>query len=237
MNRRVEPELLDELPPNDPDAVASRRDLRSLNFLMGHAAIVARVLLESAAQPPRWIVELGAGDGTFLLAVARRLARQWRNVEAVLLDRQNIVAERTRAGFRKLGWTSKLVQADVFDWLARSPEEAFDCTIVNLFLHHFPDVRLRKLLSLASERTNCFVACEPRRAPTVLGVSGLLWMIGCNSVTRHDAVASVRAGFIGEEIMALWPKESLWDLRESETRLFSHCFVALRALKCVGDDK
>ena len=229
MNRRVEPELLDELPPDDPSAVRSRRDLRRLNFLMRHATIVARALLESDTKPPRRVVELGAGDGTFLLAVAGKLARRWPNIEAVLLDRQNIVTGKTHAGFRELGWTSRLAQSDVFDWLARSREESFDCVIVNLFLHHFSAVRLRKLLSLVAERTNCFVACEPRRAPTVRGISGLLWLIGCNGVTRHDAVASVCAGFVDKELSALWPGENRWRLREKEAWLFSHCFVAQRS--------
>jgi hypothetical protein len=45
------------------------------------------------------------------------------------------------------------------------------------------------------------------------------------AVTRHDAPASVRAGFAGLELSALWPNEGRWELHES-TRLFAHCFVA-----------
>jgi hypothetical protein len=228
MNRRVEPELLDELPPDDPGAARSRKDLRRLNLLMGNATVVERALLESGGAPPHQIVELGAGDGTFLLAVARKLARRWRNVEAVLLDRRNIVTEQTRAGFTALGWACEIVQTDVFDWLARSPGESFDCVIANLFLHHFSDVRLRKLLLYAAERTNCFVACEPRRAPVVQAASHLLWLIGCNHVTRHDAVASVRAGFVTRELSTLWPEGDGWRLREAEAGLFGHCFIARR---------
>jgi len=37
----VIPELLDELPPDDPRAVHSRGDLRRVNKLMGNADIVA----------------------------------------------------------------------------------------------------------------------------------------------------------------------------------------------------
>ena len=44
MTRRVEPELLDELPASDPRAVRSRQDLRRVNAWMGNARIMARAL-------------------------------------------------------------------------------------------------------------------------------------------------------------------------------------------------
>jgi hypothetical protein len=228
MERRVEPELLDELPAGDPRATRSRRDLQRLNFLMGHTGIVARALRDASPEPPRRIVELGAGDGTFLLAVANRLAKHWRGVEVALVDRQEVVNDRTRDGFRALGWKVETIRADVFDWLARDSTPGVDCIVTNLFLHHFAESRLRTLLSLAAGRTRCFVACEPRRAPTVSGFSSLLGFIGCNDVTRHDAVVSVRAGFVGKELSALWPGDSNWQIQETEPWLFSHCLTAMR---------
>ena len=42
--RVLEPEWLDELPPQDPRAVRSRADLRRVNWLMGNARLIARVL-------------------------------------------------------------------------------------------------------------------------------------------------------------------------------------------------
>src|SRR6266536_4286482 len=67
VNRRVEPELLDSLPADDPGAVGSRRDLQRLNAWMGHGQLMARALrsaLDDAA--PQQLVELGAGDGEFM---------------------------------------------------------------------------------------------------------------------------------------------------------------------------
>ena len=58
--------------------------------------------------------------------------------------------------------------------------------------------------------------------------SHLLWAIGCNDVTRHDAVLSVEAGFSGCELSALWPESNEWQLHEHAARLFTHCFVARR---------
>jgi hypothetical protein len=56
--------------------------------------------------------------------------------------------------------------------------------------------------------------------------SRLLWAIGYNDVTRHDAVASVCAGFSGRELSALWPDKQNWRLTEQRTGAFSHLFIA-----------
>src|SRR5438128_1170401 len=85
-----------------------------------------------------------------------------------------------------------------------------------------------ELLELVSGRTNCFAACEPRRYPVALRASKWVWLLGCNPVTRHDAVASVRAGFDGAELSGFWPGDGGWRLREEAVGLFSHRFVAQR---------
>jgi len=227
MNRCIEPELLDELPANDPRAIRSRRDLRRVNSLMGNVGVIARGLLDTFAErPPRQLVDLGAGDGNLMLRLARRLSPVWPNLEITLVDRQDIVSVETRRELEALSWRVHSVAADVFDWLARTPDRAVDLVIANLFLHHFSNPDLSRLLQLVSGRTNCFAACEPRRYPAALRASRWLWLLGCNQVTRHDAVASVRAGFAGLELSALWPENGSWHLREEAVGLFSHRFVA-----------
>jgi len=72
--RRVVAELLDALPPDDPRAARSRRDLRVVNRIMGHAGTLAHALDTVATRQPLRLVELGAGDGTLaeaLLAAER----------------------------------------------------------------------------------------------------------------------------------------------------------------------
>ena len=44
MVRSLEAELVDELPPDHPEAIRGRRDLRRINALMGHVGILARAL-------------------------------------------------------------------------------------------------------------------------------------------------------------------------------------------------
>jgi hypothetical protein len=95
-------------------------------------------------------------------------------------------------------------------------------------LHHFSEDALRTLFANLAARVGFFAACEPRRSPWVLTASKLVRLIGCNDVSRHDAVASVRAGFMGRELSALWPQDGAWKLTEERAGLFTHCFVAER---------
>jgi hypothetical protein len=44
VKRLVQPEILDTLPPDDPRALRSRRDLRRVNAWMGNDAIMAQAL-------------------------------------------------------------------------------------------------------------------------------------------------------------------------------------------------
>jgi hypothetical protein len=228
--RRVEPEWLDELPQADPRAVWSRRDLKRINGWMLQARIMTRLLVAAFdGRTPRNLIELGAGDGTFMLALAKRLGPRWRNVKVTLVDRQNIVTDRTRRGFHDLGWQAETISADVFDFLRGAAPDCADMVLANLFLHHFERDSLAKLLSGAARLADSFAACEPWRAGSGLIGSRLLWAIGCNGVTQHDALVSVRAGFRGKELSELWPNDDDWHLQEGPALPFTHCFLARRA--------
>jgi 2-polyprenyl-3-methyl-5-hydroxy-6-metoxy-1,4-benzoquinol methylase len=225
--RSIEAEWLDVLRPDDPRAIRSRNDLRRINVCMLQHAIMAKTLLASRDDEPiRTILDLGAGDGTFMLRVARRLAPRWRDVTVILLDRLNIVSEETRRHFRSLRWNVEILSADVLGFLDQPNIPTVDVVTANLFLHHFPAEQLERLLTQIAKLTRLFVACEPRRAPRAMLASRMLWAIGCNDVSRHDAVVSVQAGFSGQELSELWPKQGGWEMQEQPAWLFTHCFAA-----------
>lgn len=217
--RRLEPEWLDALPASDPRAARSRRDLVRVNALMGNPGIVARALRGSA---PRQVADIGAGDGRFALRVLRAVGG---GGEIALVDRDAAVSDATLDAFRALGWKPHVVRADVFEWLDRDGQ-ALDAIFANLFLHHFERAPLARVLSGIARRASRFVACEPRRSSFALAGARLLGCIGCNDVTRHDAVVSVRAGFRDGELTALWPRDRKWVVDERARGLFSHAFVA-----------
>ncbi len=227
------PELLDSLAFDDPLAIGSRADLRRINRIMGAASLLARALdpLMRDSGPVR-LVELGAGDGELMLRVATRRAKDWPQVSLQLLDLQPVVTEATLQRYRDLGWRVEVARADVFDWLAqdagRCHVESRPIVIANLFLHHFEGERLTELLHGLASRARAVVCIEPRRSRGALCGSQLLGVIGCNQVTRHDAVVSVRAGFRGHELTTCWPQNMPWRIDEGDAGMFSHRFVAVR---------
>jgi hypothetical protein len=225
MKRIVQPELLDTLPPDDPRAIRSRRDLRRVNGWMRNHAVMADALQNAlTSRAPGQITELGAGDGNFLLRVAQKISPGWPDVKATLLDLKKNVSVETLAAFAALGWHAEVLVADVFDWLQTS--DAGEVVVANLFLHHFEDARLSKLLHLISRRAKIFIALEPQRAAGPLFCSRWLWLMGCNEITRHDAVVSVGAGFSGGELSALWPDQQNWQLAERRAGNCGHLFIA-----------
>lgn len=227
--RLVEPELLDALPVEDARAIASRGDLVRVNAVMFQGAIMAGLMRNNLDHKPLRILELGAGDGRFMLSVARKLGRSWADVELVTLDMADLMTPKVRADFRALGWRVEPVVADVFDWIGRPQPGRFDAVTANLFLHHFQEGQLRDLLAAMAGVTSCFLATEPRRSDLALWGTGWLRALGVNEVTLHDAAASVRAGFSERELSSLWPEQSAMTLEERRIGPFTHAFAARAA--------
>lgn len=242
MPRVVEPEVLDDLDERDPLAIRSRRDLQRVHRVMGTRSMVVRALRSVCSGhhrlEPLHVLELGAGDGSLMLGVARELGSEWAAVQLTLLDRQNLVTPSTLAAYQVAGWSAHGCVADALAWangdagpaVAQPPaNNRWDLVIVNLFLHHFEGAALARLLGGIERSADRFIACEPARSRLALVGSHLIGFTGAGPVTREDAVLSVHAGFQAGEISAAWPGAStVWDTTERGAGLFSHCFVAQR---------
>ena len=231
MRGSVEPEDLEEILPADPRAVGSRADLRRLNCIMGHAGILSRALRHrfneslSRARPLR-LVELGAGDGTLLLRLARRLA--------ALGDRPSHAARSPRSGFSGNApgvRSAQLVSGECGDRCffldgttgsprgpdagqfvsAPFPAQIIDGAIATLRNQNEPVHRLRTP-SLAA-RTHC----RPMARAS--------WLQRHHAARRHHQ----RAGWVcRHELSVLWPADPGWRMSEQPAGLFSHCFIAER---------
>jgi 2-polyprenyl-3-methyl-5-hydroxy-6-metoxy-1,4-benzoquinol methylase len=195
-----------------------------MNRIMGHAGAILRALRAHLRVPSPRIAELGAGDGTLLLRVARR-ARWQGGADIVLVDRQPVVSADTAQRYRAIDCRVSVDAADVFDWLSRESKR-FDAIVANLFLHHFDDVQLSRLLRAIARQTRCFIACEPRRSRAGLAGVSLMPFIRVSEVTRHDGRISVLAGFRNGEISAFWPRDGAWAITERSVAPFTHLFVA-----------
>jgi SAM-dependent MidA family methyltransferase len=195
--------------------------------LMRQPSILAGLLGRIGPPPGGHLVDLGSGDGSFMLRVLRRLPRLAEPADIVLVDRSGSVGEETRAGLRALGLRPAVTPADIFTFLEQSAPAGVICA--NLFLHHFTEAQLQQMFALSARKAGVFVACEPRRGRFPLLASRLLWAVGANDVTRHDAPMSVKAGFARDELSTLWPQGGAWHTREFFAPPFTHAFLAWRS--------
>lgn len=214
MRRRLEPELLDSLPPTHPDALHSRADLIRLNQAMGNPSWFQQVVA-GRCRPGDRVIELGGGDGT-LSANLRRVAPR---VGFHAIDRVPAPA----------GWPAdaRWHQADI---RAFGGWRDYDVVIGNLILHHFDDDALRALGTAIRPHARLLVfneTCRRRRFQWLWAVAAPLK--GANHVTRHDGRVSIAAGFRGDELArALGLEPDRWDWRVTETGLGAHRLVAER---------
>lgn len=250
LKRTVVPEELDHLQPDDPSAIRSRNDLRRVHRAMGTCGVLTQEL--SAAVPhrsmgrlPLRVLELGAGDATLMLRVAGALKPRWPQVQLTLLDQVDLLHPKTHAAYAAIGWSAKPMTMDALAWARQQNTQGtpgqdempvWDVVVANLFLHHFEREDLQALLAAIARCSRVFVACEPRRSGFALAASHWIGALGAGSVTRADAVTSVRAGFSGAELSALWaPISDGWVLAERPAGLFSHCFRAERMTPVARD--
>jgi hypothetical protein len=226
----VAPERLDHLASDDPLAIDSRRDLQRVHRAMRSLAILKDALSRlNGATRPRRILELGAGDGSLLLRLARSMRPRWVDVELTLLDRQNLITTPVRQAFAELNWHVTVLCTDALEWAQSPPTQHYDLCITTLFLHHFENAGLGRLLAGVAAQADAFIACEPRRNRIAHLGSRLIGLLGANEVTREDGVQSVAAGFNHLELTELWSKvPGDWRINEYSAWPFTHCFLAAR---------
>jgi 2-polyprenyl-3-methyl-5-hydroxy-6-metoxy-1,4-benzoquinol methylase len=183
MQRRLSPELLDSLGPDDPEASHSRRDLRVINLLMGNHRWFARVLTGVLRRDER-ILEIGAGSGELCRLLTRR------GMATDGLDQMPRPSEwpEGRAWYR----------ADLRDFEGYKDHGA---VLANLILHHFSDAELVQLGQKLRRGPRLILACEPaRRQRSQALFAAISPIFGANRVTRHDAHVSIAAGFLADEL-------------------------------------
>jgi len=245
MPRTVLPETLDGLAADHPVAMRARRELRHMHRWLGTHDIVLQALLDLTAcrrytgrdRSPLRVLELGAGDGSVMLAIAKAASDRLPRVELTLLDRVDLVTPDTVAGYERLGWHAVPQVIDVVDWAIADdgplpgarPHRRWDLIICNHVLHHFEGAQLTLVLDAIANRSDRFFACEPRRARLSLIGSYLLGVFGASRVTREDTRLSVQAGFRDADMHEAWPLHTAdWSLHEYAAGLFNHCFRAVR---------
>jgi hypothetical protein len=212
MQRTLQPELLDSLPPGHPDALHNRRDLRLTNTLLGSYRWL-EATLPPLLLPGESALEIGAGTGELGLRLAAR------GIAVAGLDLWP----------RPPDWpdASSWHRADLRKF---THYDRYPVVFGNLILHQFSSDELTRLGQRLQSKARVIVACEPvrRRVSQVL-YRTLGPLFGANHVSLHDAHVSIAAGFRGAELpeaLGLRPRD--WTVTCSSTVLGLYRMVAVR---------
>ncbi|MBI2686437.1 MAG: methyltransferase domain-containing protein [Acidobacteria bacterium] len=192
MARTLRPELMDQAPA--ADVAANLRDLARINRWLGGNWILARLLEPYLrANPASRILDAGAADG----ATLQWLSKRFPHARMTALDS----AERL---LRRGG--GERVVADVSNWPIAP--NSVDIVICSLFLHHFPDDAVRRILANFEDAARVAVIAvdlhRHRLAGAFLPITRPFarW----HPLTVHDGVISVNAAFTPAEMRNLAPR-------------------------------
>ena len=212
MQRTLQPELLDSLPPAHPDALHNRRDLRLTNLIMGNHRWLARTL-RTALLPREPTLELGAGTGE----LAARLAQNQIPADALDLWPRPDSFPPARTWHR----------ADLLTFDGYAPYSAI---VGNLIFHQFSAPDLAALGAKLRPTARLIIACEPaRRRLSQTLFATFAPLLGANHVSLHDARVSIAAGFRDDELpLTLGLAAPEWDCHCFTTTLGAYRMVATR---------
>lgn len=212
MPRTIQPELLDSLPPEHPDALHNRRDLRLTNGLMGNYRWFTRVLPQLARRGDS-LLEIGAGTGEL----------------SSLLHRRNLAVDGLDLWPQPVDWPRERAWHQD-DLLTFSGYGAYNVIFGNLIFHQFNDAELARVGAALQSRAQTIMACEPTRSrlsQIAYRLAGPI--LGVNYVSLHDAHVSIDAGFVGDELpRAFGLDHSQWEVRCHTTPLGAYRMIATR---------
>jgi SAM-dependent methyltransferase len=205
--RLILPELLDRLPPEQ--ARASLHDLTRINQRWGGHSTLRALLRETVPDGQTFsILDVGAASGDMGACI-----RQWYPAAKVTsLD----YLESHLAGS-----AGPKVAADAFRLPFRPA--SFDYVFCSLFLHHFRDedvVRLLRDFGTVARRAVLVIDLERNPIPYYF-ISWSRLLLGWDPVTVHDGAISVEAAFRRKELEGLARQAGL---RNPRARTFRPAF-------------
>lgn len=214
MLRHLQPELLDALPVDHPDAIHSRRDLILINRLMGNARWF-RATLATHLRPNERLLELGAGTGELAQSL-RAIAPHLDGIDRVPVPHP---------------WPSsaRWHQTDIEQFTGWHD---YPVVMGNLILHHFSEASLKTLGAALAPHARLLIFNEPVRRRYLQRLWTLVApLAGAHSVTQHDGYVSIGAGFSAHELpysLGLDPKLWQWDV--TTTWMGAYRLVAQRRI-------
>ncbi|HSE38065.1 MAG TPA: methyltransferase domain-containing protein [Blastocatellia bacterium] len=220
--RIYEEELLDAGEGTDEDVARSLSDLRRVNRFLGGRRVILRALssyLDDAGLQRASLLDVGTGSADIPMAVAEHFRMRGIDtfIAAVDISERNLRVSRAQLGVSS---EIQLVQADSLrlPFAARS----FDFVTASLFLHHFSDDDVVRLLAdFGRIATRAVIVNDLIRNLVPYYFTRIAGpMLAASFLTRNDGPVSVLRGFTKDEMTNLARRAGL-RVREAK-RLFPY---------------
>jgi hypothetical protein len=213
MQRRVRGELMDQ-PGVDPGELGRALGyLRWVNRRLGGTrALVGRLERWSRSWPRGQtitLLDVGTGSADIPLAAVRWAASRGLDLRATGIDNHEGTLSHAR---RQVGAEQRvtLVRCDATSIVERFGPKSFDYVHAGLFLHHLPEIEVLTVLAQMDRvARRGIVWSDLVRSPLQRALVRIA-TVGGGRLVRHDAVASVEAGFTKREVLDIAKRLDLW---------------------------
>jgi len=211
-SRSLVPELMDD-PRIDPQEHRRALDgLARLNRVSMIERPIWREIYAAHSGEPMRVLDIAAGSGDLVVAMARRAARRALPIRFTGADISETACARIRENARQAGVAIEDETADALDPARANTHDVVMC---HLFVHHLPEEQIVRLLEVMRERARrAIVITDLVRSRSghalALGASRLLTR---SRVVHVDAPRSVRAALTPRELGGLARTAGLGDAR------------------------
>lgn len=212
--RSRQSEIMDDFNFHGNELELLLTDLKFVNKWLGGNKItaegIAKLLKHSSEKETITILDIGCGDGELLRSVTEFGAKNGLKIIGIGVDfNENIIeiAKARSKEFPNLSYIKQDVFSDSFTNLT------YDIALCTLFLHHFSNERIVKLLTKLTKGANLGVVVNDlqrnRFAFWLFKVFGAVFLE--TKTARHDGLVSIARGFTRKELLSL--SEAIPDVK------------------------
>ncbi|MBL9032924.1 MAG: methyltransferase domain-containing protein [Phycisphaerae bacterium] len=227
MQRRVDPEFIDDPRATPRQLRQAMFGMRVVNRTMGGISGLVRHLARWSARWPTdrpiTLLDMGTGLADIPLAAVAWARKRGIELRVTAIDANERVLESARAHVAREPWIT-VECLDALSLEERFAPRSFDYAHAGMFLHHFDEDGVVRLLRTMDRLTRAgFVWNDLLR--TWRGyVPAYLVTLPCPRALRHDARASLRAGFVEPEVRDLARRAGI-DYAEYREQYFFQRFT------------
>ncbi|HQY12263.1 MAG: methyltransferase domain-containing protein [Ferruginibacter sp.] len=206
--RSPEAEIMDDLSMEGEMLRKTLDQIAAINkWLGGNKATIQglhALLRSTPAGSTISIIDLGCGSGDMLRAVAEYGKKNNYIFKLTGIDANEFTvnyARKLSANYPEIRYLKMDVLADAF------PEPAYDIALATLFLHHFKNEEIERMLgSLAEKASTGIVINDLHRSSTAWYLFRFISIFISNPMVRKDGAISVLRGFKKKELVNMSKK-------------------------------